>query len=60
MQKEIYTPMEQVLVKSALYVEALETRKAQVEALKLDLLLLEMESALGLQDGLPVEGAENV
>lgn len=55
MQKEIYTPMEDVLIKSALLAQALETKKKEEAALKLDLLLLEMEEKQGLMDGLPLE-----
>ena len=58
MQKEIYTPMEKVLIQSALLAQALETKQQTTEALKLDLLLLEMEKEQGLLDGLPVEGAQ--
>ena len=55
MQKEIYTPMEKVLIKSAYLAQALETKKKEEAALKLDLLLLEMEEKQGLIDGLPEE-----
>lgn len=57
MEKEIYTPMEKVLLKSALYVQALETKKKLTEALALDAQLLELEKECGLMDGLPVEEA---
>lgn len=55
MQKEIYTPMEQVLVQSALYVEALETKKKANELLALDMLLLELEAQQDMMDGLKME-----
>lgn len=60
-KKEIYTPMEQVLVQGAIYAEALETKKKANQALALDLMLLEMEAEQGLMDGLPLdmEGANN-
>lgn len=58
MEKEIYTPMERNLVKGA---QALVNLN---KALKLDLLLLELESSIGLMDGFPIvdevkEGAED-
>lgn len=52
---EIYTPMEEVLIKSALLAEAMETKRKTAEALKLDMMLLEMEEKQGLIDGLPLE-----
>ena len=55
MQKEIYTPMEKVLLKSALLAQALQDKKKAVEVAKLDLMLLKMEEEQGLIDGLPVE-----
>ena len=55
MEKEIYTPMEKVLLKSALLAQALEDKKKQVDAAKLDLMLCEMEEKQGLIDGLPAE-----
>lgn len=48
MEKEIYTPMERNLIKGA---QALQDLNA---ALKLDLLLLELESSLGMMDGFPI------
>lgn len=55
MEKQIYTPMEKVLVSGALYLEALETKKKAVDAAKLDLMLLEMEKQVNLMDGLKEE-----
>lgn len=55
MQKDIYTPMEQVLVEGALYAQALETKKKVIDTIALDALLLELEEQVGLMDGLPLE-----
>ena len=55
MQNEIYTPMEKVLVGGALYLEALETKKKETQALELDLMLLEMEEKAGLMDGVELQ-----
>lgn len=56
MEKQpIYTPMEQVLIQSALLAQALETKKKLAEAAKADLLLLELEEQVGQLDGLPEE-----
>ena len=55
MQNEIYTPMEKVLVGGALYLEALETKKKERQALELDLMLLEMEEKAGLMDGVELQ-----
>lgn len=60
MQKEIYTPMERILIQSALLAQAAETKKKLTEALALDAKLLELEAEQGLMDGLPLEeGAQN-
>ena len=53
--EKIYTPMEEVLIKGALYMQAKETKAKTNELLKLDLLLLEAEEKAGLMDGLPLE-----
>ena len=55
MEKEIYTPMEKVLVQGALLAQALETKKKALEALQLDALLLEMEEKQGLMDGIALQ-----
>ena len=55
MEKEIYTPMEQVLIQSALLAQALETKEKMVEAAALDLMLLEMEQQQDMLDGLKME-----
>ena len=44
MEKEIYTPMEKVLIGGALYAQALQTKKDLEQALQLDLMLLELEA----------------
>lgn len=49
MEKEIYTPMEKVLI------EGIKTKQKLVEAAELDLLLLEMEKQFDLMDGLKEE-----
>ena len=49
--KEMYTPMERNLVAGAQLLQRLN------DALKLDLMLLELEKSVGLMDGIPV-GAE--
>lgn len=49
MEKEIYTPMEKVLI------EGIKTKQKQVEAAKLDQLLLEMEAKFNMMDGLTME-----
>lgn len=53
MEKEIYTPMERILIEGAQILttkeicdSALETKKKALQALELDLLLLEMETKL--------------
>ena len=51
MEKEVYTPMEQVLIRGAVYIEALETKKKVVKALEADLLLLELEAQADMMDG---------
>ena len=55
MEKEIYTPMEKVLVQGALLAQALETKKKLAQAESLDLMLLEMEEQQELLDGLKQE-----
>lgn len=52
MEKKIYTPMERNMVSGALALQKLN------EALKLDLMLLDLEKSVGLMDGLPLPGAE--
>lgn len=49
--KEIYSPMEEVLIKSALLAQSLETKKKTTELLELDEMLLQMEAKQGLMDG---------
>ena len=49
MEKEIYTPMEKLLI------DALIRREQVIEAMALDARLLELESEVGLMDGLPLE-----
>lgn len=46
--KEIYTPMEQVLVEAAKW---LETKQQMRQALELDLMLLELEAKADMMDG---------
>ena len=55
MDNKIYTPMEEVLIKGALYLEALETKKKLLQAEELDALILKMEEQQGLLDGLKEE-----
>ena len=45
---EIYTPMEQVLVEAAKW---LETKQNMNKALELDLMLLELEAKADMMDG---------
>ena len=52
MENNVYTPMEQVLIKGALLAQALETKKKAVDVAKLDLMLLEMERQQDMMDGL--------
>ena len=49
MEKEIYTPMERILI------EALITKEQERKALELDLMLLQMEAQAGLMDGVELE-----
>lgn len=58
MEKEVYMPMEQVLIRGALLIEALQTKQKMLKALELDQLLLEMEQEQGLQDGFALEGGQ--
>lgn len=68
--KEIYTPMEKILIRAAMLGQeeektgpftaeeaqaALKTKEAHTEAMKLDLMLLEAEEKMGLMDGLKME-----
>ena len=59
MEKEIYTPMERVLIEGAIKAEeiqkAYEIKEKERQALELDLLLLELESKIGLMDGIELE-----
>ena len=50
--EKIYTQMEQVLIAGA---QLLAAKEKTTDALELDLQLLEMESELGLIDGMEVE-----
>lgn len=56
--KEIYTPMEALLINATIRAEeraaALKTKKDINSFLALDLALLEAEAQVGLMDGLPV------
>ena len=49
MEKEIYTPMEQVLI------EGIKTMERKSALLKLDQLLLELEAKQDMLDGLKME-----
>ena len=49
MENQIYSPMEQILI------EGIKTKMAQVEAAKLDQMLLEMEAKFNMMDGLTME-----
>ncbi len=49
MEKEIYTPMEKVLI------EGLKIKEQERQALELDLLLLEMEAKQDMMDGYKME-----
>ena len=59
MEKEIYTPMERILIEGALKAEeiqkAYEIKDKERQALELDLLLLEMEEKIGLMDGVELQ-----
>lgn len=57
MEKNFYTPMEEVLIKGTKEVceAATETKQKLNELIALDLWLLRMEEAQGLMDGLEVE-----
>ena len=52
MEKKIYSPMERNMISGAKLLQKLN------EALKADLLLLDLEKSVGLMDGLPLPGAE--
>ncbi len=49
MKKEIYTPMERILI------EGVKIHEDFIKALELDAMLLEMEEKMGLMDGFPLE-----
>lgn len=53
--ENVYTPMEQVLIKSALLVQSLETKKKLAALEDLDLMLLELEEQQDMLDGLKME-----
>lgn len=55
MEKQIYNPMEKVLVSGALYLDALETKQKLNALLALDQLLLELEERHDMMDGLKME-----
>lgn len=49
MEKEIYTPMEKILI------EALKVKEQGVQVAKMDELLLQMEAKFNMMDGLTYE-----
>lgn len=49
MKKEVYTPMERILIEGA------KIHEDFIKALELDAMLLEMEEKMGLMDGFPLE-----
>lgn len=49
--QEIYTKEERTLIDGAKWAEKLQELN---EALKLDLMLLELEASVGLMDGMPI------
>lgn len=49
MKKEVYTPMERILI------EGVKIHEDFIKALELDAMLLEMEEKVGLMDGFPLE-----
>lgn len=67
--KEIYTPMEKILIQAAMMAQeatkepttkevveaAIETREKYSAALALDAMLLEAEEKMGMMDGLKME-----
>lgn len=55
MEKEIYTPMEQVLVQGALLAEALQTKQNLAKALELDVMLLKLEAQADMYEGKKME-----
>ena len=55
MEKEIYTPMEKVLIQGALLLEAAETKKKTADLLELDLMLLELERQQEQMDGIKLK-----
>ena len=59
MAKDIYSPMERILIEGALKAEeiqkAKEIKEQERQALELDLLLLEMEEKLDLMDGIELQ-----
>ena len=60
MNKEIYTPMEKLLIETMVRREerkaALETKEKTSALLELDLMLCQAEEKMGLLDGIPIEG----
>lgn len=62
MGKEIYTPMERILIEGAKALTtkevceaALETDKKFIDVLRLDVMLCQAEEKMGLLDGIPLE-----
>lgn len=62
MEKEIYTPMESILIEGAkklttkeVVEAAIETKEQLNDALKLDLMLLEMEAKADMMDGMTMK-----
>ena len=55
MEKEIYTPMEKVLIEGVQTLDRLTVSKMETQALELDLMLLEMEEKMGLMDGVELK-----
>ena len=61
-EKEIYTPMEKILIEGVqrlttkeVVESAVDTKKKAVQALSLDALLLELEAKVDMMDGLKME-----
>lgn len=55
MEKQIYTPMERVLIQGAMLAQALEEKKKVAALLELDLMLLEMEEKQDMLDGIKLQ-----
>lgn len=55
MKKEIYNPMEQVLIQAALLAQAAETKRKTAELLALDQMLLELEAKQDMMDGIELK-----